>query len=184
MNDKISTFAFKHLLQDDNTRLIHGVLKSLGISPTRNDYQDLYQEGCLLYVEAYEHFFTTHSSEDLEVFGPFAFRLIKWRLLDRIRKEVKHQEHCKPLITIHSDDTTEDSGYPDPFASNFEGEILASAFFQELWDKCTLQEQAYLANRVAGVSITKMAKMLGVSRQAIYKWRDGVIRKAKKIVAR
>ncbi|MDC7952210.1 sigma-70 family RNA polymerase sigma factor [Liquorilactobacillus mali] len=184
MNNKISTFAFKHLLKDDNTRLIHGVLKSLGISPSRNDYQDLYQEGCLLYVEAYEDFFATHSPEDLELFGPYAFRRIKWRLLDRVRKETNHQEHCKPLITVHSDEADEDTSYPDPLASNFEGEILSSAFFQELWDKCTLQEQAYLANRVAGISITKMSKMVGVSRQAIYKWRDGVIRKAKKILER
>ncbi|MFT9005842.1 MAG: sigma-70 family RNA polymerase sigma factor [Liquorilactobacillus hordei] len=184
MNDKISTFAFKHLLKDDNTRLIHGVLKSLSISPTRNDYQDLYQEGCLLYVEAYKHFFTTHSHEDLELFGPYAFRRIKWRLLDHVRKEARHQKHCKPLITISNDESTENDIYPDSLANNFEGEILASAFFQELWDKCTLQEQAYLANRVAGISVTKMAKMLGVSRQAIYKWRDGVIRKAKRIVAR
>lgn len=186
MNDKISTFAFKHLLQDNNTKLIHGVLKSLGIAPSRSDYQDLYQEGCLLYVDAYETFFATHSHEDLELFGPYAFRRIKWHLLDCIRKEVRQQAHCEPLSLVVAGDS--DSGqefvHPDPLALNFEGEILASAFFQELWEKCSMQEQAYLASRVAGMSITKMAQMLGVSRQSIYKWRAGVIDKAKKIIER
>lgn len=180
MDNKLTSIAFKQLLKNDNVKLIHGVLSTLNITPNRSDYQDLFQEGCLFYVQAYEDFFSIHSIEDLELFDPYAFRRIKWRLLDIIRKEIRQQEHIDSIqVTANAENEYD---LPDSLATQFEADILTSAFFQELWNECTMQEQAYLANRVAGMSITKMAQLIGCSRQSIYKWRNSVIKKALKII--
>lgn len=45
--------GFKFLYGDKRIRLIHGVLKGLGVAVTRDDYQDLVQEGCLIFAQVF-----------------------------------------------------------------------------------------------------------------------------------
>ena len=45
--------GFNFLYSDKRSRLIHGVLKGLGVAVTRDDYGDLFQEGCLIFAQVF-----------------------------------------------------------------------------------------------------------------------------------
>ncbi|KRL04544.1 hypothetical protein FD46_GL001675 [Liquorilactobacillus oeni DSM 19972] len=168
------------MLADDNMRLIHGVLKSLHISPARNDYEDLLQEGCLIFADAYRRFYQLQPNSSSAEFGKFAFRRIRWRLLDLLRQQKLHELPCLQLENSSSDFNTLDPA--DPSTLFLAEDIAAVSFFQELWKQCTPKERCYLQSRLHGQNLAAFSREYGVSRQTVYKWRKSVMDKANKIL--
>lgn len=182
--NQITEEAFTLLLANQNMRIIHGVLKSLHISPARSDYEDLLQEGCLLFVEAYKRFCQLHPSQKIQAdFGKFAFRTIRWRLLDLLRHQQLYHPPCEPLVTIKQDfEHPTGIEVSDPNSLAFAADLTAAAFFQELWSICLAHEQRYLNSRLLGQKISDFAEQEHVSRQTVYNWRSDVHEKARRIL--
>ena len=79
--------GFNFLYSDKRTRLVHSVLKSLGISVNRDDYGDLFQEGCLIFAQVFADYPEpiTTAMEQRRLMS-YAFRKIRWRLLDIVER--------------------------------------------------------------------------------------------------
>ncbi len=92
MTNRTMAEGFAFLLADNRTRLIHGVLKSLYLRPTDNDYQDYFQEACLLFAEAYCDFPQNIANHETDLMH-FAYQKIRWRLLNQ-RKRATWQQSC------------------------------------------------------------------------------------------
>lgn len=88
MNNQKLQDGLNFLYRDQRVRLVHGVLKGLAIPVQRDDYADLFQEGCLVFAQVYAAFpepVTTPAAE--QKLMNYAYRKIRWRLLDILRHQ-------------------------------------------------------------------------------------------------
>ena len=84
MNNQKLQDGLNFLYRDQRVRLVHGVLKGLGIPVQRDDYADLFQEGCLVFAQVYAAFpepLTTPAAE--QKLMNYAYRKIRWRRSNR-----------------------------------------------------------------------------------------------------
>lgn len=56
MNYKKISDGLTFLMSDKRITIVHGVLKSLGISPRRDDYDDFVQDASIIFAQAYADF--------------------------------------------------------------------------------------------------------------------------------
>ena len=125
--------SFNFLYSDKRTRLVHGVLKSLGISVNRDDYGDLFQEGCLIFAQVFADYPepVTTAMEQRRLMS-YAFRKIRWRLLDILRHQQRGVEVSQ--YSLDQDELTpEGRELVDPQAQLPFDQLTNDAFFVELW---------------------------------------------------
>ncbi|MCP0887945.1 sigma-70 family RNA polymerase sigma factor [Ligilactobacillus sp. WILCCON 0076] len=173
MKQDILTAAFSFLLNDSHEKVIYGVLKRLHISPQHNNYEDLYMEGCLLFVQAYQNYVQTHERIDEHALLLFAYQKIRWGLLDILRRESLHQQRTGKLNNLLET-------IIDPL--NLEEHYFTSDKLNQLLKLCSWRERRYLDLRYRkDYSITEISQHLQVSRTAVYKWQKSISAKAKKL---
>lgn len=161
-------------------RLLRGVIKSLGISAARSDYEDLLQEGALILLEARQ------SAKKLPYLSykkrqNYYFSRIRWRLLDILRSQ---QTKKITALSLEQDDPNQDNQpleAPDPQAAAFADNLLVGEYAKQLWQMCTAKEQLYLAYRLQSKNITEIARLCGVTRPTVYRWKEGVVAKLKQL---
>lgn len=177
------TDGLEFLTDNDRMLVIHGVLKSLGISSSRDDYYDLVQEATLIFAQAYCDYpkDQTDPANERDLMT-FAFQRIRWRLLDLLR----HRQRMKSLTGATLDNPTSEDDYADyladPRARQGFGHLENSAFFSALFDRCNHKQQRYLIAKLKyDYTDQEISRIYGVSRQAVYQWKQGVIVQAKRL---
>ncbi|WP_225433202.1 hypothetical protein [Limosilactobacillus reuteri] len=76
------------LMSDKRITIVHGVLKSLGISPRQDDYDDFVQDASIIFAQAYADFLQEKDEvENERDLMCFAYQRMRWRLLDRLRRQ-------------------------------------------------------------------------------------------------
>ncbi|KRL02610.1 sigma-70 family RNA polymerase sigma factor [Liquorilactobacillus capillatus] len=179
--------AFRFLFSEERERLIYGVCKRLHLSPQNPQYQDYLQEARIIFTDAYMAYKKLNPKmDDEKALMLFAYQRIYWRLLDMLRRERRNQVNCQNIEGVHNDesDTEVSLDLVDPTTYNLEDETLHFELYQRLLALCTPNEAKYLRESFLYVRpITQIAKMYGVSRQTIYKWRAGVQVKARILLA-
>lgn len=166
--------AFKSLLSDKRIGIIYGVLKRLNVHPWQNDYDDLFQEGCLAYVDAYLAF-----PGDRDNFPAYAFQRIYWRLLDLLRRQSYRTMLSE--FSLDQDDSNEQAQLPALAPTGIES-ALNSTYFTQLAQHCSLNQRRYLhASLVLRLSDHQIAEYFGVSPSAVYQWKRGIIEKARRL---
>lgn len=74
----------------NNKKLVAGVLKTIGVQRQYHNYEDLLNEGIILYAECLEALDTVQlAAKDKD---KIAFTKIKWRIIDQLRKHKKYNE--------------------------------------------------------------------------------------------
>ncbi len=178
--NKISA-GLNYLSHDQRTRLIHGALKSLGVDVHRDDYNDLFQEGCLLFAHAYANFPETVTKENERRLMNYAYRQIRWRLLDQLRR---HQHLVK--LSQYSLDTSQETAFdlPDTRADWEFARLEHTAFIQELLRRSHHQARRYLKLVLSErfKNDTEIAQYCGVTKQAVCQWRRQVIKTGRQIL--
>lgn len=169
-NEKIS-LAFNSLLSDKRIGIIYGVLKRLNVQPWQSNYDDLFQEGCLAYVDAYLSF-----SGEQNTFPAYAFQRIYWRLLDILRRQAHYNNFSE--FSLDQDDTTE---LPMLSPSTID-HAVNTTYFTQLARHCSLNQRRYLhASLTLKLSDHQIATYYGVSPSAVYQWKRGIIEKARRL---
>ena len=175
--------GFNFLYSDKRTRLVHGVLKGLGVAVSRNDYDDLFQEGCLIFAQVFADYpepIATPMEERRMM--TFAYRKIRWRLLDILR----HQQHGVEAsqYSLDQDELNPESReLVDERAQLPFSRLANDVFFAELWRRSGKQARRYLnlALQERFENDTAIAKYCGVSRQAVYQWKQKLIATARRL---
>ena len=132
-------------MTDKRITIVHGVLKSLGISPRRDDYDDFVQDASIIFAQAYADFLrdSDHSANERDLMC-FAYQRMRWRLLDRLR----HQQLEGILFSYSLDNPEDDHDYDDvlvdQLASHPFTHLENSSFLGYLYQHSNLNQQRYL----------------------------------------
>lgn len=166
--------GFAYLLQEDHEKVIYGVLKHLHVSRQDPDYEDLVVEGQLVFAQAFCMYCESHVIVKEAEIMPYLYQKIKWRLLDILRKKTRLKQRLCSL--------------PDSEAKLWAkeqtslSELMINELIIKLWDKCTPNEQKFLAlSGSSDRSMTEIAKLLAVSRKTVYKYKGSILKKYKSL---
>lgn len=176
--------GLQFLFSNNRLRLVHGVLKGLGISPFRDDYPDLVQEGCLIFAEAFAEFKQKGSSDNEAALMRYAYQKIRWRLLDCLR----HQQcACQLAAWSLNDDNQEaanlENALIDPAGCCDYDHLENAALFALLDQHCRPSARRYLrACLTDGAQAdSEIAARYGVTRQAVHQWKQALITDARRL---
>lgn len=174
--------AFTLISQDDT--LIHGVLKALHVSPYKENYEDLYQEGLIAFVEAYQNF-PGNPQTDHQSLMVYCFQAVKWALLMYFRYE--HQQNAKIGFVNRTDDNHDALlDYLDQISDstcNLEADQVYQDCFEQLYQICTPREQRFLVLRYFyNLDLKKIAADLKVSRRTANNIKFRVQKKFSRII--
>ena len=182
-NEKIIE-GLVYLSTNKRINLVHSVLKQLHLSPTHDCYDDFFQEGCLIFGQAYTKFpdDPTNPENERQLMN-FAFKRIYWRLLDKLRRQVWEKEHWFGSMNDESlDETTRNRFNSDPSSQVGFAHLENSDFFIQLAACCSPNEKRYLkAVLLLDLKDAEIAKKYNVSRQSVYSWKRGLIKKARSL---
>lgn len=179
-NNKISE-GLTYLSSDQRTRLVHGVLKGLGVAPYRDDYPDLFQEGCLIFARAYADYPEPVTAANERQLMTYAYRQIRWRLLDRLRRG----QHRIALGQYSlDDDLAGGKQLADPQADCALVRLERRDFIGALRSQCSGAACRYLDLVLSGrfLNDAAIARHCGVSPQAVHQWRRQVIATGRRIL--
>lgn len=173
-----------YLSTNKRTRIVHAVLKQLNMSPLHDSYDDFFQEGCLIFGQAFTKFPDDPTDPENERnLMNFAYKRIYWRLLDQLRHQYWEQEHWLGSVDDDGlDETTRERFSCDPNSQQGFNQLENGDFFSQLAARCSLNERCYLhAALLLDLKDAEIAARYHVSRQAVYSWKRGVIRKARSL---
>lgn len=168
-----------YLSTNNRIKLVHGVLKSLHISPLQDNYDDLLQEGCIIFAQAFQQFPDDHEENERALMN-FAYKRIYWRILDQLRRQTNERSHWIGSLNDDAlDETTISRLSCDPHSQDRFAQLENGNFFRQLEEICSTNERRYLhAVLFADLKDSEIAQQYAVSRQAVYSWKRGLIRKA------
>lgn len=183
MNYKKISNGFAFLMADKRITIVHGVLKSLGISPRRDDYDDLVQEGVIIFALAYADYQTAHPEDDNERdLMCFAYQRMRWRLLDCLRRQQLGKTFVKNSLDQEEGEQDYHGYLADKSALTPFFQLENSDFFADLYQHCNPHQQRYLTAKLKDqLTDTEIARQYGVSRSAVSQWRRGVIARARQL---
>ncbi|GHV97712.1 hypothetical protein lacNasYZ03_14100 [Lactobacillus nasalidis] len=78
----------------ENRKLVAGALKSAHVYRRYSDYEDLFQEGLIVYA----HCLAQMAGRPREEADKLAFRKVYWHTLDLLRRRQRQCDHDEPLL--------------------------------------------------------------------------------------
>ena len=137
-----------------NKKLVAGALKTAHVRPTYSSYEDLLQDGILIYAQSLDE---APKCQDPAVTDRFAFRRVYWRTLDQLRRHQRDEEAATPL------DFAYDLASLDEFEHTERGLLIKEALEH-------LREPEYLVitlNLCNGLSLKEIAKKQQLSYRTV-----------------
>jgi RNA polymerase sigma factor (sigma-70 family) len=152
--------------------IVYGAIKRCGISIRHPNYDDFVQIGLLKLVEAYEEFPDSLFDEKyFYQFTGYAFRKIRWALIDEMRREQKREER----FTAFPEDYQEWGMF---LSADTSEDCLIWQMFESMLHCLTKREQVYLKDAVLNqLNVTEIAKKHNVSRKTVYRWKKIIAKK-------
>lgn len=141
---KINQQAF--LTAWDNQKLVKGALKAAHVRVDYTNYEDLFQEGILIYAEMLTKFADKKRSE----VDRLSFRKIIWHTIDLLRKRQRQSEE-----EIAFDSLTEE------LTTNWNNQLVLKG---ELVRMNEIEKLLYINHLIGGQTISSLAQEAHVSR--------------------
>ncbi|WEE36960.1 sigma-70 family RNA polymerase sigma factor [Lactiplantibacillus paraplantarum] len=162
--------AFDLLAQPEHQRLLYGALKAAHVTKYHPQFEDCVTVAHLTWLAAYQNY-EPELPANLADFRKFAFRRIKWRTVDYLRKQTLRTqsqvklEHALPIAI-------------DPMADQ-EIHWQLAALLTELLAQCRPGERIYLTEFfLEEQSVASIMHRHQVSRRTVYNWRTHLLTKA------
>lgn len=164
--------GFAYLLQGEHEKVIYGVLKYLHVSPRDPDYEDLVVEGQLVFAQAFCMYCESHAIVKEAEIMPYLYQMIKWRLLDILRKNTRlKQRQCSLPDSEAKLWAKEELEFDD---------VVAHELLDMLVSSSTEKEYKFLYLILyTNLSVSETAKLLAVSRKTVYKYKKSILLKFK-----
>ena len=165
------------LMNDKRITIVYGVLKSLGVSPRRDDYDDFVQDASIIFAQAYADFLQeTDEVENERDLMCFAYQRMRWRLLDRLRRQQLEYFLFNYTLDNEEDDHDYDETMVDHSATAPFAHLENSDFLNYLYHHCPHVQQRYLIAKLNHhLSDRQIADEYSVSRAAVSQWRRGLV---------
>ncbi|RRK09484.1 sigma-70 family RNA polymerase sigma factor [Lactiplantibacillus garii] len=169
--DRLDTqAAFDLLARPEHQRLLYGALKAAHVTRYHPQFEDCVTVAQLTWLAAYQNFEPALPA-NLPDFRRYAFRRIKWRTFDYLRKQTLRTQSQTDLqaagqITI------------DPMQAQ-EAHWQLNDLITELMRVCRPGERIVLTELfLEERSVTTIMQAHGVSRRTVYNWRASLLAKA------
>ncbi|MFB9769741.1 sigma factor [Lactiplantibacillus modestisalitolerans] len=162
--------AFQLLAEPEHQRLLYGALKAAHVTRYHPQFEDCVTVAHLTWLAAYQNF-EPELPANLAEFRQFAFRLIKWRTLDYLRKQTLRTQHQLDLdnaatVTV------------DPMHHQ-EQHMELETLLTQLYAQARPGERIFLTEGLlADQPVSAIMRTYGVSRRTVYYWRSGLLKKA------
>lgn len=182
INEQLVTIGLELIASGHRSRLIHEVLKGLHIPPCHPDYDDLFQEGCLIFAQVYATYPGDRTDE--AALMKYAYQKIRWRLIDYLRHNHFLDEYCECSLNDEAlTPTKQEEVWCDPHSVADFSSVECRAALQTLSAQCSLGARKYLtAVRQLGLTTdTEIAAYYGVSRQAVHQWKNALVKVARRL---
>lgn len=166
--DRTVQAAFDFLAEGDHQIIIYSALKKLGIRPQASQYEDLVQEGWLLFVAIFQKY-PQEPADAPKKFLAYAHQALYRRFLNTVMQQQREAGH----LESEEVDLTTLPHLQDTLADTIDEDLMKG------WlGKCNRAERRFLIDSVYHqLTPTEIAKKWGVSRQTVYKWRGNIKRK-------
>lgn len=165
--------AFDLLAQPEHQRLLYGALKAANVTRGHAHFDDCVTVAHLTWLSAYQNF-EPDLPANLADFRKFAFRRIKWRTVDYLRKQTLRTNHQVPL------DHAVDMSIVPMQAREQHWEL--TDLLTELLDQCKPGERIYLTEFfLEEQTVADIMQTHGVSRRTVYNWRASLLMKASEL---
>lgn len=161
---KSNQAAFNLLLQDDN--FIYGALKSLHINRYHENFEDLYQEAILTFIDAYQRFPGDPETQEHE-FIVYAYQAIKWATMKSFRQANVRNQQISFINRLSEDDALMDylDQISDPHCTP-DNAVIYNELFEKLYQICNPRERRFLVLRYfANASLKEIAADLNITRR-------------------
>ena len=165
--------AFDLLARPEHQHLLYGALKAAQVTKYHPQFEDCVTVAHLTWLSAYQNY-APELPANLPDFRKFAFRRIKWRTVDYLRKQTLRTqsqvnlEHALP-ITIN------------PMTEQ-ETHWQLTALLTELLVQCRPGERIYLTEFFfEEQTVSSIMRRHQVSRRTVYNWRASLLVKAHKL---
>ena len=165
--------AFDLLAEPEHQRLLYGALKAAQVTRYHPQFEDCVTVAHLTWLAAYQNYAPALPA-NLADFRKFAFRRIKWRTVDYLRKQTlrtQSQVNLEQALPIAIDPMTEQ-----------ETHWQLSALLAQLNAQCRPGERIYLTEFfLEEQSVASIMHTHRVSRRTVYNWRAGLLVKAHRL---
>lgn len=162
--------AFDLLAQPAHQQLLYGALKAANVTKGHPQFEDCVTTAHLTWLAAYQNF-DPDLPENLADFRKFAFRRIKWRTLDYLRKQTLRQQSQVAMENAARLSIT-------PMAKR-ERQWQLTDLLTSLLAQCRPGERIYLTEFfLAEQTVAEIMRTHGVSRRTVYNWRASLLKKA------
>jgi len=162
--------AFDLLAEPAHQRLLYGALKAANVTKGHPQFEDCVTTAHLTWLAAYQNY-EPDLPENLADFRKFAFRRIKWRTLDYLRKQTLRSQSQVPMT--HAAEIS--------FSAmvSRERQWQLTVLLTSLLDQCRPGERIYLTEFFLDEqTVAEIMANHGVSRRTVYNWRASLLKKA------
>ncbi|MFK5588209.1 sigma-70 family RNA polymerase sigma factor [Lactobacillus delbrueckii] len=127
----------------ERRKLVAGALKTAHVYRKCADYEDLFQEGLIVYAQCLQEM-TDKPQEEAD---KLSFRKVYWRILDLLRQKKRQRDHDEPLL-----------------AAAFVGQAdQHNLLLKEAWKKLSTSEKLLLGqNLLADRSLKETADLMNI----------------------
>ncbi|ETY74690.1 sigma-70 family RNA polymerase sigma factor [Lactiplantibacillus fabifermentans] len=162
--------AFDLLAQPAHQKLLYGALKAANVTKGHPYFEDCVTVAHLTWLSAYQNY-EPELPANLPDFRKFAFRRIKWRTVDYLRKQTLRSQSQVDL-------TAAENLVIAPMADQ-EKQWELTDLLTTLLTQCRPGERIYLTEFfLADQSVADIMRTHGVSRRTVYNWRTSLLKKA------
>ncbi|KRM29997.1 MULTISPECIES: sigma-70 family RNA polymerase sigma factor [Limosilactobacillus] len=176
MNCEKITSGLNFLVSDKRITVVYGALKRLHVSYYSTCYDDLFQEGCLAFGEAFAAYPGCPQLDDR--FMAYAYQRIYWRLLDILQQSNQHTQQ----VALSDADQDPVELVVDPRPACEEQHLINADYFTTLAAHCSFNQRRYLNAKLNRQwSDKEIADHYKVSPSAVHQWKTGLIAKARRL---
>ncbi|UQS84939.1 sigma-70 family RNA polymerase sigma factor [Apilactobacillus apisilvae] len=167
MNDcKDLKSGFDYLMTGDHQVIIYGVLKRLNIPRYTPQYDDLMQEGFIIFAKKYRQY---NGEDDDKKRLAYLYQGVYWHLLDQLRKASRETQKMEFMA-----DDTQDSWENQIIDEyEFENEYSGNQLLKQLWNMSNKTEKIVIYYRYFEriYNTAEISRLTGIAESTLKKWR-------------
>ncbi|TPR43663.1 sigma-70 family RNA polymerase sigma factor [Apilactobacillus micheneri] len=173
----ISTYTqlndgFNYLMQGDHRVVIFGVLKRLNIQRNTPQYDDLMQEGFIIFAKKYYQY---QGPDDDKQRLAYLYQGVYWHLLDQLRKASRNTQKIE-FMSANNQDSWENQLIDE---YSFESELSHNELLNELWKISSKTERKLIYySYYEGIdNMREISRQTHISTKTLNKWRKSLRQK-------
>ncbi|NRO32066.1 hypothetical protein IMAU60211_00158 [Lactobacillus helveticus] len=152
----------------ENRKLVGGALKAAHVRPDYHLYEDLFQEGLIVYAEMLEELATNKALTEID---KLSFKKVLWRTLNRLK--------CEQRVCERS--TNMDEAYDLGEEADWNNLVVLK---QEVNKLSKMEQVIFYDHLLSNKKITELAAEYGTSRRTLTRLKHDLLVKLRKMLVK